>query len=120
MLKPVIRPIRKYDLLLNVLLPLAAGVIIYFVSRYIAVNIFIRNQLADGLWAYALMSAILIIWNRTINLFWVTIVFIFFILIEAFQYYHIIEGTADYRDVLIYFIFSSLTFLLNKYFKPAT
>ena len=99
------------------MLPITIGAASYFISRHIPINKLIRNYFADGLWAYALMSLILIIWDRSVNLFWVVIVFLFFVAVEILQYKHVIPGVGDSVDVFVYFIFSSLSFVSNKYFK---
>lgn len=101
------------DILLNVFLPICVGVIIYSFP----VKQFIRNYIPDGLWAYALTSAILIIWSRKIQLFWLFSVAILFIVFEILQSYHIIVGTGDIKDILIYFAFGIIALSLNKFFK---
>jgi hypothetical protein len=108
--------IQKTDLLLNVVTPLLAGTAIYFTANFIVLNKFIRNGLPDGLWSYALASCILIIWNRKMNIFWMVLIFLFYVLFEILQYLNIIDGTGDYLDIIIYFGFSIIPLLTNKYF----
>lgn len=106
---------KKIDLLLTVLLPMLAGVLIYFSADHITLNAFIRNQLPDGLWAYSLVSCILIIWNRKINTVWLLATGVLFIVFELLQYLHIINGTGDLWDLLVYFIFSLIALITNTF-----
>lgn len=106
----------KQDILLNVLFPVLAGSCLYFMSFKLYLTGFFRNQLPDGLWAYALISSLLIIWNRQINIFYISLILIIFISFEALQYFHFISGTGDWLDILIYFSFSATALLTNKFF----
>jgi hypothetical protein len=99
-----------------VILPLLLGIGIYELSNATVLNGFFRNYLPDGLWAFSLVSSLLIIWNRRIKIFWIVLIFIFYISFEIFQYIKVINGTGDYIDVLIYFGFSTIALLTNKYF----
>ena len=108
--------LQKKDIFFNVILPLLLGIGIYELSNATILNGFFRNYLPDGLWAYSLVSSLLIIWNRRIKIFWIVLIFIFYIGFEVFQYIKVINGTGDYMDVLIYFGFSTATLLTNKYF----
>ena len=108
----------KQDILLNVLFPILAGSYLYFMSFNLSFTGFLRNQLPDGLWAYALISSLLIIWNRKINIFYVSFILIVFISFEALQHLHFISGTGDWLDILIYFSFSTTAILTNKFFYP--
>jgi hypothetical protein len=106
--------VRKIiDIVFNVLLPLAAGAVIYNLPNNVQLRGFARNQLPDGLWAYAFFSCILIIWERKINWMWLIMVFLVFVLFEFFQYVHLINGTGDILDVIIYFLFSCMALLCN-------
>lgn len=105
------------DMLLNGLLPLVAGSILYSTRSILPTRSFIINQLPDGLWAYAFISCILIIWNRQINLFWIITAFLISILFEIFQYLQFITGTGDLWDMLTYFLAAGLALLFNKLFK---
>jgi hypothetical protein len=102
------------DTILNVLLPVIAGAVIYYLSGEGQVKGFTRNQLPDGLWAYAFFSSILIIWQRKIHVFWMTMVFLVFVLFEIFQYLHFIKGTGDIFDVIIYFVFACIALIPNQ------
>lgn len=108
---------KSPDILLNVLLPLLAGTYIYHAGAPHAVPVQVRNYLPDGFWAYAFISSILIIWNRQINITWITMVFIISTCFELLQYYHKIPGTGDITDVIIYFLFFTIALILNPFFK---
>lgn len=106
------------DLLVNVLLPLMLGVVIYWAESHFLIPSAIVNFLPDGLWAYSLMSAILIVWQRRIVAGWVLAACCLSIGFEVLQHYHWIPGTGDLYDVLTYFIFFGLALALNpKYEK---
>ena len=111
--------LQKTDIFLNVILPIILGIGTYYVANFFVLNTYIRNQLPDGLWAYSLMSCMLIVWNRKINFFWTSMIFIFCILFETLQYLQLINGTADYLDILAYFVFLSVALSSNRYFSTA-
>ncbi len=104
------------DVIFNIALPILAGNCIYLTCKPFGFQKIVNSYLPDGLWAYALMSTILIIWNRVINVFWIITSFIIFPVFEALQYFHIIPGRGDFWDILIYFIFSFIALVTNKYF----
>ena len=110
----------QQDFLLNIILPILAGGCLYFMSFSISITGFWRNQLPDGLWAYAFISSLLIIWNRHINILWISILLIIFMFFEALQHLHFISGTGDWWDILIYFLFSTTALLTNKFFNSST
>ena len=112
-------------LLLNILIPILIGVVIYcFISpevdfikifqsvtcikwcRYEYKNNdlcrFIRNYLPDMLWAYSLIfSAYAVFDNKTKNLKWIIIaVSLLIVIIEILQLTKIIHGTFDIFDIL--------------------
>ena len=101
-----------FDAILNVIFPVSVGGIIYYVHT----NSFIRNHLPDSLWAYALTSAILIIWDRKIHFFWIFFVLIAFIIFELLQSIHILEGTGDILDIGVYLAFAGIALFTNNYF----
>lgn len=109
--------LKKIDIGLNVLCPLLIGALFYIGGDNSGVNKFIRNHLPDGLWAYALISSILIIWNRQIQRFWIYMAYLIFLGLELLQHFQIINGTADVLDVVVYFVCSVTGILLNKYFS---
>ena len=105
------------DFIINVLFPLIVGVIIYFVSTQKLVPDLIKNFFPDGLWSYAFISTMLIMWDRNINFIWIPLAFVLFFFIELLQYFHTINGTGDVLDILTYLIFGFVALLLNRYFK---
>ena len=61
----------KIAILVHVVCPLLIGLAIYYFTTSIAFTHLIKNHFADGLWAYAFISAILLIWERQVNWFWI-------------------------------------------------
>jgi hypothetical protein len=108
------RNLKLLDIILNIFLPIYLGILIYLLHpfRYCTA---VRNYIPDGLWAYALISSVLIIWDRKINILWITICIIMFLLFELFQYFEILDGTWDVIDIITYFVFSFLALITNKY-----
>jgi hypothetical protein len=101
---------------LNVALPLIIGSIIYpFKTTLLPI---LKNHLADGLWAYALISFIMIIWERQIHLLWLVICVLTAAVFELCQYYHVVAGQADILDMLAYAAFFLLALIFNNLFKP--
>jgi hypothetical protein len=112
--------LKKLDILINIIAPLLIGLVIYHFSGQLKEAAFIRNQFPDGLWAYALSSSVLILWDREIKLAWLAAISVVFIMFEAFQYMHLIAGVGDVVDVVAYFIFFGLSLLTNIFLKPKT
>ncbi|HMH23095.1 MAG TPA: hypothetical protein VK563_15025 [Puia sp.] len=71
----------------------------------------------DSLWAYAFISSILILWDREINMAWITLVFLISISFELLQYGHIIPGTGDFTDIVAYLLSFTIALKLNASFK---
>lgn len=90
---------REIDCLLNIVLPVVAGTLIYFTKT---TNGVFRDHLPDGLWAYALTYCLLVIWNKRLPFLWIMILQLLFILFEFAQLQGWIEGTGDYRDMIVY------------------
>lgn len=108
----------KSDLTLNIFLPLVAGVLIYlFTAISSGVTWWIRNYLPDGLWAYAFASAMLIIWQRDLNLFWLLLVLICGLAFEWMQFRGILSGTGDLADIFVYILFFLIALFFNPFFK---
>ena len=107
----------RLDILLNGVLPIFIGAVLYFLELNHFDLFIVKNYFPDGLWAYSFISIILIIWDRRINYFWILVVFIFSIIFELLQYYHIINGTGDIWDIVTYFIFFAIAIMTNKFFK---
>ena len=108
------------DILLNVVLPVLTGYLIYLFAENNNRYEWATNYLPDGLWAYALLSSILIIWKRKINIYWCSLVFIFAATFEILQFYHFVGGTGDIWDIATYFLFFIIVLLTNKYFLKQT
>ena len=108
------------DIVLNVIIPLLGGVAFYYISSFPAIPAVLNNYLADGLWAYSFISALLIIWDRQINMMWLSVAGIMSVGFEIFQYNHLIAGTGDVYDVITYFLFFSIALKLNCLFKIKT
>ncbi len=102
------------DFFFYVMLPILSGAGLYFLKLWGNIPGLINNYLPDGLWAFAFVSSILIIWDREINKLWLGIAFISFILFEFLQGIHIIAGTGDYKDIVCYLAFSFLALIINN------
>ena len=108
---------RKTDILISIVIPVILGLPIYLFKDLIYIPTLVKNHLADGLWAYAFISSILIIWDREINWVWVISTFIIAVCYELLQYCHTIPGTGDIYDVVTYFLFFGIALKLNHFFK---
>ena len=73
--------------------------------------------MADGLWAYAFASAVLIVWERKLNWAWLSACFASSLLFEWFQHLQHINGTADMYDIFAYCLGFSIATLFNNFFK---
>jgi hypothetical protein len=76
----------------------------------------IKYNLPDGLWLYALSSMLLFIWKENFSVNFMA--WLFFVIIAAFlseflQAYNIIPGTFDFKDLLAYFF--ALFFFILKF-----
>ncbi|HYO21130.1 MAG TPA: hypothetical protein VER36_01915 [Flavisolibacter sp.] len=105
------------DFCLNALLPLLLGGCVYLNSHWLQEMRLISGYAADGLWAYAFASAILIVWQRRIHGGWLATALLSAIIFEGLQHLDIVGGTADVNDLLVYAICFSTAVLLNNYFK---
>src|SRR5687768_5058485 len=105
------------DILLNVVIPLIFGCLIYYFSNFFLLPVFFNNHLADGLWVYAFISSLLITWDREVNILWVLVAFTIAASFELFQYNSIISGTGDIYDVITYYLFFCISLKLNYLFK---
>jgi hypothetical protein len=108
---------RSLDILINIVVPILLGGLSYFINKASWYPLFLRDHLADGLWAYAFISAMLIIWGRSVHTIWILATFLIAVLFELFQGYHIIPGTGDVYDVLTYFAFFIIAIRFNPFFK---
>jgi len=108
---------RGTDTLFNVILPLLAGYLIYRTASIGGIPLFIKNYFPDALWAWSLISVILIIWNRQFHFSWIVTCYLGAVSFELFQYFHFLPGTGDIADITVYFIFLSGGLAFNNYFK---
>ena len=111
---------RGFDLTLNTVLPLLAGILLYYFRDSYYLPSLLSNHLADFLWAYAFISSILVIWDREPALIWMLVPFAVALLFEFFQYEHLIPGTGDVLDIITYYSSFLLALLLNYIFKART
>jgi hypothetical protein len=107
----------KSDLTLNIFLPLILGGLIYLLADNFVTIPWIHYYIPDGLWAYAFASAILIIWQRKLNLLWLLLMLIVNVFFEWMQFKAIIPGTGDLADIFIYLLFFMIALLFNPFFK---
>ena len=126
---------KKEFILLNVIAPVLIGAIIYYLffpeavfvrlidnllgsSYHIPVNVdnilikLIRFYLLDFLWAYALMSAVILIFKNDSRVF--VIILIFEIVLELIQLLPSIRGTFDVCDIGIEILASILVIKLSR------
>jgi hypothetical protein len=108
---------KRSDVFLNIIVPLFLGLLIYWTGKTASIPAPIRNYLPDSLWAYAFISTILIIWDRAINISWIAIVFLAACCFEGLQWVHVIAGTGDIADIVVYFLSFTIALLSNAYFK---
>lgn len=126
---------KKEFILLNVIAPVLIGAIIYYLffpeavfvrlidnllgsSYHIPVNVdnilikLIRFYFLDFLWAYALMSAVILIFKNDSRVF--VIILIFEIVLELIQLLPSIRGTFDVCDIGIEILASILVIKLSR------
>lgn len=105
-----------FNLIVNVILPLLIGVLIYIGENLKKLDFYFLDFLQDGIWAYTFTSSILIIWNNEINYFWLCVLSGVFVIFELLQSLNLIDGTGDFIDVIIYFIFGLFSIFVNQIF----
>jgi hypothetical protein len=98
--------------LLHVVFPVSLGLITYL--DLFTLSSLLNQFLADGLWAYAFTSSLLLLWDRKPPLLWLTIALISAISFECLQYIAFFSGTGDQLDILIYLLFGSMALIINK------
>lgn len=126
---------KKEFILLNVIAPVLIGAILYYLffpeavfvrlidnllgsPYHIPVNVdnilikLIRFYLLDFLWAYALMSAVILIFKNDSRVF--VIILIFEIVLELIQLLPSIRGTFDVCDIGIEILASILVIKLSR------
>ena len=107
--------LKSIDCFANVLLPLLLGSLIYKLTNENPAVSVIRNYLPDGLWAYAFLSSLLIIWKRVLNIAWLLGACFCATFFEVLQAWQVVGGTADWLDVVTYFLFFAIAVIINKY-----
>ena len=79
----------------------------------------VKYNLPDGLWFYALSSSLIFVWGEILSrhfLAWLLLAIIMSFFLEISQASHFIPGTFDWYDLLAYFIAAALCFLnFNKH-----
>lgn len=100
---------RYLDFIVNVILPIFIGYVLYLYMPY---NI-IRYYLPDALWAFSFTSCLLIIWERKINVKWMLSIIILSPLFELMQHNNMIKGTGDIFDIIIYYFSFSIALIIN-------
>ena len=105
------------DILLNIFAPMLLGAMIYLLKENRTIPALVSNHLPDGLWAYALVSSILVIWNRRVHWGWIAVTAISAACFEYLQYRRLLPGTGDYYDLTSYILFIIIALLLNPFFK---
>lgn len=113
---------KYFKIIVHVIVPIFFGTIIYGLFRGFhfidpTETIFplyaaklpglLEYNLPDGLWLYALMCAITLIWNGHISTYflcWMLLVIVLTYFTEIFQGLHFIPGTFDWYDLLSYSI----------------
>jgi hypothetical protein len=70
------------------------------------------SYLPDALWAYSFTSSLIFAWSVEFlkKPFYLIIPIVTGIIIETFQFKNIIAGTFDYFDILIYILFTFLSY----------
>jgi hypothetical protein len=103
-------------------LPLGFGTLIYLKGTY-SIPIWIRYNLPDGLWLFALLNTFAAIWGsgKSSLVLWAVTVILLSIIMEYLQKMHLIPGTFDLWDILAYVLASllsaSIYFLTNLFKK---
>ncbi len=117
-------------ILIHIIVPIFLGTTVYAFWRglyfidpsekyfpFYSANVpdWIKYNLPDGLWFYALLSSVTIIWNNSSKYYyiWLLSAIIFSYLTEIFQAFHFVPGTFDLNDLLAYttaVIFYSINF----------
>ncbi len=74
-------------------------------------------SLPDGFWIFSYISLILYLWKnelKTENLLWIFMIPLIAILSEIGQLMHIVPGTFDILDLLMYLLGTALPFIIYK------
>ncbi len=117
----------------HIIVPLITGICIYVLFRRIyfmdpsgqffpifssqIYPLWIKYNVPDGLWLYAFLSMLSLIWNRTFSLYliiWCNAAILSSYLSEFAQMANLLPGTFDWKDIIAYTI-STIFFLLINY-----
>ena len=104
----------------HVCFPLALGGLIYVVHFLFPLPNVIVHHLPDLLWAYALMSSIMLLWSGRSDrrrIMWVGLVILAGPAWEYLQYSGAIPGTGDMLDILAYLIGSISAWIVILQFR---
>lgn len=77
----------------------------------------ILYALPDGLWLFSYVNLVLFLWKNKIkyeNLFWLFIVPIIAIISELAQIIKLVPGTFDSSDLFMYFLGTTLPFIIYR------
>lgn len=88
-----------------------------YLIQYFKISKIIIYSLPDGLWAFALINLILIIWKYSINRYsflWLLIAVFISLIFELAQLAGYVKGTFDYNDLLFIIIAIISSFILNR------
>ena len=125
--------LRNYNkIFLHIFVPIFCGTTIYVFWRglhlidpeekvfplFSVINIpdWIKYNLPDGLWFYALLTVLLYIWENNFSecfVIWLFLAIILSYISEVLQKYHFLSGTFDFKDLLAYTIASSIFYFFN-------
>ena len=89
-----------------------------YLSFYYSLKVpnWIKYNLPDGLWFYALLSTIGLIWKEDSSIYfvlWLLFSIVLTYLSEVLQAFHIIPGTFDWYDLLAYTIALFIFYFIN-------
>ncbi len=121
---------KRYNIFIHIFAPIFLGVMIYGLFRglylidptkkYFPIldNSHLPNwiiyNLPDGLWFYAFLSTVILIWEQKLAgrfLAWVLLAIIISSLLEIGQAYHLVHGTFDANDLVAYLIATIFCFI---------
>ncbi len=103
--------------ILHVALPLAGGAVFYLFNIPGSFSKIIADHLPDGLWAYAFISCLMIIWDHRLNWTWLMLAMLVCAGFEGGQYQGWINGTGDWLDLATYLVFGSIAIGVNQFFN---
>jgi len=78
-------------------------------------NPWVSNFIPDGLWAFSFSSCLFVIQEDLKIALNITIVVVLGGCLEVLQWLSWVEGTFDYADLLVYFLFSCIAILFNRF-----